>query len=788
MELPIYQIKDDIIAAVKNNNVIIITAETGSGKSTQIPQMLLKELNLTSISTQPRRLACVSLFDRVKQEIGDSEVVGYKTAFEEEYTPDKNRILFVTDGLLVAAGSKCDYDCIIIDEVHEQSLNIEVLIAWAKLSLKNGNNKKFIFMSATLNTDILKNFFKDFNPVIINCPGSPHEIKTLYNNKVKPEVLAVDYAVKGKNVMMFLPGKKEIENMVIAIRNSLPSSDRYVIYQVHGDQTIDEQRPIFSNISPKVKIILCTNICQTSITVSDIDVVIDLGKAKIAEIEDGMKALVLKDISQSDCLQRKGRVGRTKPGIYILNSHTPLKVRPKYPIPEIQRMFLSEVVLKLASYNINIEELEFLHQPPKNLIKTAKEECISLGALTKDNELTDLGLRISLLPLNVKTAKMLITAEEYNKDVLDSVMKIAAIQQIGGLIYHGKNRTSYSKFTKEHNSDLLAEMDIFDYISANTRINFKDEGLNERNYLKAVEYYTKLKSMTWIMKNKYTGDTRKAVIECIIKSATKNDIFDFRTFDYDCELKKDMSSCVFGTLVLGTPKVIHFEKEVHNWYYDEEDNENTLPKTYHGELKLVTNLTKIHEKEIEKYFQNDIVEHLDVTINIFTDSFDTAQYMKYIKTDYMQIVFENSSIESIPKSHKLYKMAYESAYNHDLRVLKEGFLENRKISICGKEFYIHHLYMLNKNRSLKKIFSKLLDMRLSVKKMQFLQSKDTKNFLHIPPTIKNKMFPVIVLHDEDLLDEQFVEQTKLYEPIRIDDELLVFVKGNEYSHDLKKFI
>jgi hypothetical protein len=153
----------------------------------------------------------------------------------------------------------------------------------------------------------------------------------------------------------------------------------------------------------------------------------------------------------------------------------------------------------------------------------------------------------------------------------------------------------------------------------------------------------------------------------------------------------------------------------------------------------------------------------------------------------MDIMFEKNSIKTATKNSKLYQLAYQTAYNHDIKKLGKDFLEKRKITIYGKEFFIHHLYVMNKNRPLKKTFSKVLDMRLKVKDVQFLTSLDKKKFLHISPTLKDKMFSIVILHNEDL-DEQFIEQAKCYEQILIDEEPLVFVKGNCYSRDLKNFI
>ena len=602
--LPIYQVKEAFLDAVQKSNVVILSAETGSGKSTQIPQILLQKLNLSSISTQPRRLACVSLAERVREEMGDSigEFVGYKTAFEEDYKEESNRILFTTDGLLAASGIESFHKVVIMDEVHERSLNIEVLIAWAKKKLKEGSGMKFILMSATFDCKELSSFFEEFHPIVVNCPKSPYHVEEIQDTIHTSVYLAVKYAREGKNILCFFAGKGDIEKAEKALREDLPSKD-FFIFSVHGDQTVEEQCPAFSHVFPSTKIILCTNICQTSITIDDIDVVIDNGEAKVSRIQNGIKGLFLENISKSDCMQRRGRAGRTKDGIYILCSNSGINSRKSYPDPEIQRVFLTETVLRLASLGLDASELEFLHQPSKKAIREAKDKLVALGGLDEDGKITDIGLRMSFLPLDAVYARMMLETEKYGEKVLDAMAKICAVLEVGGLFQYKNPKGKFFYFTKESQSDLLAGMDVFNWIEEKLgsklspldsldSFPWKDFGLNRKSYEKAKEYYLKVKELPWDYTESLDMDEendsiqseymiRKLLLRCIVISMInyvqtihfyEDEYDDYYDYDYGFNMRRkhgiieklDENSCLIENSlshILAIPKTIEYKQK-----------------------------------------------------------------------------------------------------------------------------------------------------------------------------------------------------------------------------------
>lgn len=508
--LPIYDKKDLIVNSVRNNDITIITAETGSGKSTQVPQYLYNE-GYDVIVTQPRRIACVSLATRVAEEMGNSSVVGYHTAFESTKTAD-TKVLFCTDGLQMAkaVSNKAiqSNTVLIIDEVHEWNLNIETLIAWVKNEKKSfGSKIKVVLMSATVDVESLVDFYNDAATVnAISVPNRNFEVSWNFKHSFDLAEVVWDKVAQGKNVLIFQPGKKEIEDCIKEIREGI--SPAVKVLPMHGELSIENQKACFRKYS-EPKVVVATNIAQTSITIDDIDVVVDTGIEKVIEVEDGIEGLCSRDISKADCTQRAGRAGRTKSGEYYLCSDSKYEDRLNFPVPEMQRLLLDKVVLKLLSIDLDAEELEFFHQPSIESIKASKMSLKSYGAIDKHGRITDIGRKMVKLPTSSKCSRMLIEAEK--NDVLSDMITIISVIENGSLINFKKMVDSgwvsrpaqYSDFTDQRKSDLIAELDIYNSLRNGEIDDPYNEGINLRNYSRIREYRGKLER---VVKDSFEGD------------------------------------------------------------------------------------------------------------------------------------------------------------------------------------------------------------------------------------------------------------------------------------------
>ena len=449
--LPIQEFKGQIMEAVGQNQVVIITAETGAGKSTQMPQYLL-EAGYNIVVTQPRRLAARTVAQRVAQELGVElgTTVGYRTA-EDRLDGPETRCLFATDGLamvreLMGAG---EHNMLVIDECHEWNMNIEVLVAWVRRHLQQDSSFKVVLMSATIEAQELSEFFG--NAPVITVPGRlfPVEVQV-------PGPTVVDDAARllksGRNVLVFQPGKAEIEQTIRELGQMGIGAE---CLPLHGDLSAEEQAKCFQSYY-RPKCVVSTNVAQTSVTIDDIDAVVDSGKERRKELVDGVEGLYLKAISLADSTQRKGRAGRTKPGIYI--DHCGELERQEFPKAEILRSRLDQTVLRLAQVGFDMEELDFFHQPDKAEIHEAKRVLKALGCMDASGAVTRIGYRVAKMPISVKYARMIIEAERL--DVFDDVITIAAILEVGE-ITDRKNDMWRHLVRDESQSDVMAQLAIY---------------------------------------------------------------------------------------------------------------------------------------------------------------------------------------------------------------------------------------------------------------------------------------------------------------------------------------
>lgn len=500
-DLPVRAFHQQLLDAIDMHQVTIITAETGAGKSTQIPQYLAEHGYSRVIVTQPRILAARNLAQRVREEWAlrntedASEIVGYRTAHERDDS-GQTKILYCTDGLqlvreITGAGIN-NRQVLVLDEVHEWNENMEVLVAWAKKRCEEEPHFKVVIMSATIEADSLAAYFG--TDAVIDVPGRHFEVTSRRGRDVLSELFA-QIENRGKNVLTFLPGKAEIQAVTEAIQTKATAA-KVAIIPLHSQLESEEQQRAFVNY-PNGKIILATNIAQTSVTIDDIDVVIDSGLERQAEVRSGVEGLFIAQISQADSKQRAGRAGRTKPGEYILAQYDtmpciPLKDRPAYAVPEILRKHIDRLVLRLANVGIDIETLEFYHDPSKRAIQRAKKTLVALGALTTTGEVTSIGRQMERFPVESNYARMLVEADEHPVEVQTKLAAIIAIQEVGGITKGGPRYDGWRKYTKQKKSDLLAQYDVYLALPQIDALDYEELGIIAKNIDKAEEVIERL--------------------------------------------------------------------------------------------------------------------------------------------------------------------------------------------------------------------------------------------------------------------------------------------------------
>jgi late competence protein required for DNA uptake (superfamily II DNA/RNA helicase) len=526
-DLPVRNYFDAIIEAVDTNQVTIVTAETGAGKSTQIPQYLAEHGYTRVVVTQPRILAARNLAQRVREEWSlrntedSSEIIGYRTAHERDDSGN-TQILYCTDGLQlvreITGSGITEKQVLVLDEVHEWNENMEVLVAWAKKRCEEEPRFKVVVMSATIETESLANYFG--TEAIIDIPGRHFEVTKRRGRDLLAELFA-QIENRGKNILTFLPGKSEIQYISDALEKKATAAGVPVI-PLHSQLEAEDQQKAFANY-PNGKIILATNIAQTSVTIDDIDMVIDSGLERQSEVRSGVEGLFIAQISQADSLQRAGRAGRTRPGEYVLAQYDTMpcldfKDRPPYAVPEIMRKHIDRLALRLANVGIDIESLDFYHDPSKRAIQRAKKTLVALGALTPNGEVTDIGRQMEQFPVESNYGRMLVEAKQYSKEVQAKLAASIAIQEIGGIVKGGTRFTGWRKFTKQYKSDLLAQYDVYLALPRISEEQYEELGIISKNVDKAEEVIERLNrdlSLTDVALTPIEANEEGPLIRCI---------------------------------------------------------------------------------------------------------------------------------------------------------------------------------------------------------------------------------------------------------------------------------
>ena len=491
--LPVVEKKQAIYEAIKHHQVVIIAGETGSGKTTQIPKICL-ELGLGVKGyighTQPRRLAARSVANRIAEELKTEigQLVGYKVRFSD-HVSDSTLIKLMTDGILLAEIQQdkllLQYDTIIIDEAHERSLNIDFILGYLKQLLPKRPDLKVIITSATIDVERFSNHFN--HAPIIEVSGRTYPVEVRYrpvifsedsesdkNSDFQPIINAIDELSleSAGDILIFLTGEREIRDLADTLRKlELKHTE---ILPLYARLSASEQNRIFHPHNGR-RIVLATNVAETSLTVPGIKYVIDPGLARISRYSYRTKVqrLPIEPISQASANQRKGRCGRTSDGICIrLYDEQDFLSRPEFTEPEILRTNLASVILQMTSLGLgDIAAFPFVESPDSRYIRDGIRLLEELGAIyTKHHHyhLTDIGRILSQLPIDPRLARMLVEARQLG--CIKEVMIITAALSIQDPRERpfDKQQASDEKHRRfaDKESDFISFINLWNYIAS----------------------------------------------------------------------------------------------------------------------------------------------------------------------------------------------------------------------------------------------------------------------------------------------------------------------------------
>jgi ATP-dependent helicase HrpA len=445
--LPVYQHRDVIIDALRRNQVIVVESPTGSGKTTQIPKILYEcgfaKEGVIGV-TQPRRIAAVSVSHYIARQYKTviPGLVGYKMRFVDE-TNEETKIAIMTDGILLQE-VKTDhllsrYGVIMVDEAHERSLNIDFILGLLKEVLHSRPEFKVIISSATINAGVFSEYYDGcpvvsidarLYPVITHYEplDEPYELQAIIG-KVGEIVRRVDREGSPGDILIFLSGEGQIKECVEHLLHQ-DRKKRLEVLPLYGRLSREEQERVFLDFSEKRKVIVATNIAETSVTIDGIRHVIDPGFAKLSYYNprNFTSSLIEVPISKASCNQRKGRAGRTAPGhCYRMYKDEGYEKRPLFTEEEIYRTDLSEVVLRMAELGIkNFEEFDFISNPGAGNIRSAVEVLELLNAIDRERELTSIGRMMVRFPIIPRISRMIVAAVMEYPDVLEEVLIASA--------------------------------------------------------------------------------------------------------------------------------------------------------------------------------------------------------------------------------------------------------------------------------------------------------------------------------------------------------------------------
>ena len=492
--LPIYELESAVVASLRTQGRLIVQAPTGSGKSTQIPQMLLRHGVLDALGgravkgevvvLQPRRLAARMLAKRVAEEVGTNlgDVVGYQIRLESRVS-ERTRIRFVTEGILLRQMSfdatLRGISAIVFDEFHERHLYGDISLARAvQIQQSTRPDLKIIVMSATLDAGILKNYLAPSDVLVSQGRSFPVRIEYLpkavnFENDAMWDVAAAECermadASAGGDMLVFMPGAYEINRTVQAIQGARGLRD-FVCYPLHGELPPEQQDRAVQKYATR-KIIVSTNVAETSLTIDGVTTVIDCGLARVARFDPhrGINTLMIDKISAASADQRAGRAGRTAPGVCVrLWAEREHANRAPQELPEVKRLDLSEVVLTLKASGIDdVMNFPWLEKPDAVGLVRAENLLVDLGALAGERKtITAVGRKMLRFPVHPRYARMLLAAEE--RGCVRTVALMAALTQGRNFLIRGVARdveqAREDALGEEYESDFFLMMRAWRY-------------------------------------------------------------------------------------------------------------------------------------------------------------------------------------------------------------------------------------------------------------------------------------------------------------------------------------
>lgn len=512
-DLPVSAHRDDIAAAIEASQVVVVAGETGSGKTTQLPKICLelgRGIRGTIGHTQPRRLAARTVAHRLAEELASplGEVVGYTVRFTDRAS-ERTLVRLMTDGILLAEIQRdrrlLRYDTLIIDEAHERSLNIDFLLGYLHGLLPRRPELKVIITSATIDPGRFAAHFSDAPVVEVSGRTYPVEIRyrpleipvadrggsggpedpddpdrELTRTRTRDEIEAILDAVDELateppgDILVFLSGEREIRDTAEALRGRTSGPQQPEVLPLYARLPTAEQQKVFAPGSGSRlarRIVLATNVAETSLTVPGIRYVIDPGNARISRYSRRLKVqrLPIEPVSQASAAQRAGRSGRTAPGVCIrLYSEADFAARPRYTDPEVLRTNLAAVLLQMAALRLgDIENFPFLDPPDRRAVRDGVQLLVELGAFGPDGQITAVGRRLARLPVDPRLGRMILAAE--SEGCLREVLVLVAALSIPDPRERPTDqqeaaRAQHSRFSDEE-SDFLGFLNLWNYLT-----------------------------------------------------------------------------------------------------------------------------------------------------------------------------------------------------------------------------------------------------------------------------------------------------------------------------------
>lgn len=497
--LPIFGHRAKLVSAIAQHQVVILVGETGSGKTTQIPQYIYESdrANARIAITQPRRVAAITVAQRVCEEVGRGalgETVGYTVRFDDT-TSKRTQLKFMTDGMLVREAllfpALDRYSVVVLDEAHERTLQTDILFGVVKQAMRKRKDLKVVVMSATLDVALFRTFFADFSPEVIQIPGRQFQVDVFYTMKTLPDYLDaalvtvlqihLDEKTSNGSILVFLTGQEDIETLETLLDDyarSLPQDAlKLMPCPIFAAMPREQQMKVFEPAPPGVrKVILATNIAETSITINGIRYVVDTGLVKQRSFvpQTGMELLKIESVSKAQAWQRTGRAGREAPGIcFRLFTEDMFDQLPERAVPDIQRVSLEVVALQLKCMGIeDVLGFDFIEKPKRDAMIRALEKLYALGALDSKGALTTRGRQMAGLPVEPMYAVMLLKATELG--CAEDSLSVVSMLSVESIFYSPRDKKAEAAQSRArfiaYEGDQITLLNIFNaYMQCNVK-------------------------------------------------------------------------------------------------------------------------------------------------------------------------------------------------------------------------------------------------------------------------------------------------------------------------------